>query len=333
MKTTGLTLIWFCFVTVGAQRPLEKYNVDRSKISVSGASSGACMATQLHVAFSSLIMGAGILAGIPYFCAQGDPVQQAVACAFNPEQIIIDELVTATNRFESVGDVDATSNMFNSRVFILNGLLDTTVDPEMGVKVQEYYSHYVSAANIITNFDLVAAHTFPTVDYGNACDESRSPFLSICDYNAAYETLNVMYPGLERPGAITPLNGDFYEFDQGEFFLDGTAEDSSMDEVGFVYVPSGCMTGENVCRLHVAIHGCLQGRYTLDDEFAMNAGYNEVGELNNIIILYPQTVNTLINPMGCWDWWGYTDTLSDFAYATKRGQQPSAIASMIDRVS
>lgn len=291
------------------------------------------MATQLHVAYSSLIMGAGILAGIPYYCAQGDPVLQAGACAFNPEEIDIDELVTHTNRFETLGDIDATSNMLNSRVFILNGLLDTTVDPAMGLKVQEYYSHYVNAENIITVFDLNAAHTFPTVDYGNACDESRSPFISICNYNAAYETLNAIYPGLIRPSGFVPLNGDFYEFDQAEFFLESEPVDSSMDDIGFVYVPSGCMSGENVCRLHVSIHGCLQGRYTLGDEVARNTGYNEVGELNNIIILYPQAVNILVNPMGCWDWWGYTDTISDSAYATKRGQQPSAIADMIDRVS
>ena len=41
--------------------------------------------------------------------------------------------------------------------------------------------------------------------------------------------------------------------------------------------------------------------------FARNAGYNEVGELNNIIIIYPQATPTnATNPYGCWDWWGYT---------------------------
>ena len=50
--------------------------------------------------------------------------------------------------------------------------------------------------------------------------------------------------------------------------------------------------------------GCC--RYRLGDEFARNAGYNQVGELNNIIMLYPQAISTGVNPMGCWDWWGYT---------------------------
>lgn len=41
----------------------ETYNVDQSQISVSGISSGAAMATQIHVIFSKHIMGAGLIAG------------------------------------------------------------------------------------------------------------------------------------------------------------------------------------------------------------------------------------------------------------------------------
>jgi len=40
-----------------------KYKVDRSKISVSGFSSGGAMATQMHVAYSSVFMGVGIISG------------------------------------------------------------------------------------------------------------------------------------------------------------------------------------------------------------------------------------------------------------------------------
>ena len=78
------------------------------------------------------------------------------------------------------------------------------------------------------------------------------------------------------------------------------------------------------CRLHIAFHGCLQGRqvtnmYSLQyaiylasklpycrqligDVYAKHAGYNAVAEVNNIIVLYPQAVNSFFNPSGCWDW-------------------------------
>ena len=41
----------------------EQYNVDKSQISVSGISSGAAFATQIHVIYSSHIMGIGMVAG------------------------------------------------------------------------------------------------------------------------------------------------------------------------------------------------------------------------------------------------------------------------------
>jgi len=47
-------------------------NIDKEAISVSEISSGAFMAHQFHIAHSENIMGAGIMAGGPYYCAQGD---------------------------------------------------------------------------------------------------------------------------------------------------------------------------------------------------------------------------------------------------------------------
>ena len=47
---------------------------------VSGFSSGAMMATQLHMAFSSQIEGAGILAGVPYHCAEGSFSESLLVC-------------------------------------------------------------------------------------------------------------------------------------------------------------------------------------------------------------------------------------------------------------
>jgi len=194
--------------------------------------------------------------------------------------------------------------------------------------VRDYYSNYMNANNIRL-VKMNAEHTFPTQSYGNACSFKGSPFIGRCSYDGAYEILNHMYGGLTRPTASTPQPGDFYMFNQAEFFYISPPISSSMDNNGYVYVPSGCVSGSTVCRLHVAFHGCQQGRHLLGDEFARKAGYNEVGELNNIIILYPQATATGVNPLGCWDWWGYT--IPD--YATKGANQPLAVSRMIDRIS
>ena len=50
---------------------LPSFNVDLAQTSVSGLSSGAFMAGQFHVAFSATVIGAGIVAGGPYGCAEG----------------------------------------------------------------------------------------------------------------------------------------------------------------------------------------------------------------------------------------------------------------------
>lgn len=43
----------------------------------------------------------------------------------------------------------------------------------------------------------------------------------------------------------------------------------------------------------------------IGDVFVKNAGYLEVAESNDIILLFPQVVSTaLSNPNGCFDWWG-----------------------------
>lgn len=60
-----------------------------------------------------------------------------------------------------------------------------------------------------------------------------------------------------------------------------------------------------VCRLHVAFHGCRQFAESVGTVFVEHSGLNAWAESNNIIVLYPQTVNSDVlpfNPKACWDW-------------------------------
>ena len=56
-------------------------NVDLTQISVSGISSGGFMAHQFHVAHSENIMGVGIVAGGPYYCAGGNILDAVTKCS------------------------------------------------------------------------------------------------------------------------------------------------------------------------------------------------------------------------------------------------------------
>ena len=97
------------------------------------------------------------------------------------------------------------------------------------------------------------------------------------------------------------------------------------------YVPESCASGE-ACGLHVALHGCLQSTEYIGDAFAAGAGYNEWAEANRLLVLYPQVASSRIaplNPMGCWDWWGYTQG----DYATKAGPQVKVIKATMDTLA
>jgi len=62
----GVTLFIYCFYADAAASLGEvgqSLNIDKTQISVSGISSGGFMAHQFHVAHSSNVMGAGIVAG------------------------------------------------------------------------------------------------------------------------------------------------------------------------------------------------------------------------------------------------------------------------------
>src|SRR5687767_11315402 len=52
-------------------RPIPR--LDRAVVTVSGLSSGAFFAHQFHVAYSSLVEGAGLIAGGPYGCVEAIP--------------------------------------------------------------------------------------------------------------------------------------------------------------------------------------------------------------------------------------------------------------------
>jgi len=54
----------------------------------------------------------------------------------------------------------------------------------------------------------------------------------------------------------------------------------------------------------------------------------EAAEVNNIIVLFPQIAAIPANPVACWDWFGYLNTL----FATRQGNQVLATHRMMTRI-
>jgi poly(3-hydroxybutyrate) depolymerase len=100
-----------------------------------------------------------------------------------------------------------------------------------------------------------------------------------------------------------------------------------MADEGYVYVPKSCADGAN-CRLLIAFHGCAQSASKVGDAFYGHAGFNRWADTNRLIVLYPQVNASPLNPLGCWDWFGYTGG----NYATRLGPQMVAVKAMADRL-
>src|SRR5918992_6248779 len=110
--------------------PLPSFNVEIGRSSVSGLSSGGYMAGQFHVAFSEILVGVGIAAGGPYFCAEGSLTTALNRCMQTglgePDA---SRLVGIAETLADQGEVDDLANLPGDRVYIFAGGNDETVLP------------------------------------------------------------------------------------------------------------------------------------------------------------------------------------------------------------
>lgn len=308
---------------------LPSYNIDPAKTSVSGLSSGGFMAAQLHVAYSATFRaGAGIVAGGPFYCAQGALLTATGPCmaATSASKPATSSLISTTDSWASQGVIDATSNLAASRVYLYSGSIDSTVKQLVMNEANTYYQHYINSANIFYKNNLASEHAMVTDDYGSGCSVKASPYINNCNFDLAGEILKWIYGTLNARNTGT-LGGSFVEFNQAEFIASPASH--GMASSGWAYVPASCGAGQQ-CKVHVVLHGCQQDPTKIQDKYYRNTGYNRWADTNNIILLYPQTApSSSGNPNGCWDWWGYDDA----NYAKKSGRQMAAIKAMVDRVS
>jgi poly(3-hydroxybutyrate) depolymerase len=300
--------------------PLPTLNIDGSQTTVSGLSSGGFMAVQLHVAYSATFRkGAGVVAGGPYYCAEGSIVNATGRCTAHSTSIPVASLVSTTNSWASSGLIDPVSNLQSSRVYLFSGTQDSVVTTPVMNDLQTYYQSFVPAASIAYKKDLAAEHALITDDYGNSCATKASPYINDCNFDLAGALLQHLYGPLNARNNGT-LSGQFIEFEQTAFI-----SGHGMATTGWAYVPAECSSGAS-CRLHVALHGCVQNTATIGQQWVRNTGYNRWADSNRIVVLYPQTSTAAFN--SCWDWWGY-DNLN---YAKKSGPQMAAIKAMVDEI-
>ncbi|KLK92771.1 hypothetical protein AA309_12890 [Microvirga vignae] len=333
---------------------------DRTAVTVSGLSSGGFFAHQFHVAFSSLVKGAGIIAGGPYGCVEHIPdpwspvwsipldrVSAAVVVCthyygdlyygLRPDPPKAEDSLNLIREAASQGQIDHPSNLVASRVWLFHGKDDAIVPLPVMETLRRLYDRLgVHEPNL--QFDrnqneTAANHGMPVNRFTGeskfplrSCGQHEPPFVIQCGYEAAEMLLRHLYPERFKPASGDPhRDGTLLAFDQSEFF-DPADESVSLHGVGYLYVPTSCAAEQ--CRVHVALHGCNQNVDSVYDDFIRDVGYNRWAANNNIVVLYPQTKASAANPNRCWDFWGYSGS----NYYTRNGPQMRAVKAMTDRL-
>src|SRR3712207_930652 len=204
---SAVTLFALAAHASGAER-LPALNADIKQSSVSGLSSGAFMAVQFHVSFSSTIVGAGIVAGGPYYCTRGSTwllryrIRQCMSPYFwmpAPNATLLYEYAEG---FAAVGAIDDLSNLGEDRVYVFTGGNDDTVDTSVVEQTRYFYELTgMPKANIKYVVRAQAAHALITEDYGRACEVSKPPYIADCDYDQAGALLSHIYGKLEMAPA------------------------------------------------------------------------------------------------------------------------------------
>ena len=324
LRSLGVAVAMAALACGGASAAvnLPQLNIDKTQTTVSGLSSGGFMAVQLHVAYSATFKkGAGIVAGGPFYCAEGSITNATGRCMDSPSGIPTSTLVSTTNNWASQGSIDPVANLQNSKVYLFSGSIDSTVKPGVMDALKTYYNSFVPAGNVVYKKDIAAEHAMVTDDYGSACSVKGSPYINDCNFDLAGSMLAHFYGPLNaRNNAALPAE-NFIEFNQSQFITG-----HGMAPTGWAYIPQACTTGTQ-CRLHVVLHGCQQNVTLVQQQYVRNTGYNRWADSNNIVMIYPQTSTQATN--SCWDWWGY-DSVN---YAKKSGPQMAAIKAMVDQAS
>jgi len=245
------------------------YNIDPSRITVSGVSSGAYMAGQLHIAYSHLFNGLAMVAGGPYYCAEGSLTKGIGPCVKGGD-VGVERLLVYAEAMAETGKVDELANLADDSVWIFHGVLDEVVSKDPSDAAVTMYTQLIT------------------------------PYINACDYDAAGEMLTALYGELD---ARADASGELRVVQQPGF------DDAQMLEHGFLYVPELCASGESCGLHVAMHGCSQSAEFVSDAFAAGSGfnEWAESNKLLVLYPQVASSKIMPLNPYGCWDWWGYTN--------------------------
>ena len=259
----------------GAAQPLPGLAANIDDVTVSGISSGAYMAVQFQIAYSGIVRGAGIVAGGPYYCAEGSlrrALRNCMASSGKDQPPTPDETLKTVKKLAEAGHIDPPGNLQDDRVWLLAGGNDRTVLAPVMDALAAFYRATLPADAISFVKVPEAGHAMLSIadPQTNACSTTESPFINRCqDIDAAGKLLAHLLGPLQPPTGQPA--GEVIAFDQRPF-VSGRAVDASLANEGYAFVPTSCRSGG--CKVHVAFHGCQQNAGDIGRRFVDGAGYH-----------------------------------------------------------
>lgn len=273
--------------------PLPSYKVGPGGNSLSGLSSGGSMAVQMHLAHAARFIGAGVIAGGPYRCAEsfrGASILAEDANDLNSLYICMspltaragpdpDRSLRLARETAEDGRIDPLEHLRDQRVYIFTGTKDTIVQSSVVAATHAFYKSLYAHLGIdpapkkMIEFvdNEPAGHAILTDnDWDQDIGESRPPYINNgangkrSAYMQSHKILDHIYgaQGCNKPAES--LSAKVISFDQREFFA-GYENRAGMGEVGFLYVPAKVAAKEIEARgVHICLHGCEQGYSFVD---------------------------------------------------------------------
>lgn len=144
--------------------------LDTSSLTLSGLSSGGYMATQFHIAYPDMVVGAGIIAAGPYGCARNSIMTALSECVNKAPQAYPEDMLDMSTVVSN-----QASQFKDDKVWMLHGTLDTTIHASVSGALYAQYQQLISHGNLShinvdfavcgyrTTIRLLAAHSFKPV--------------------------------------------------------------------------------------------------------------------------------------------------------------------------
>jgi len=314
--------------------------------SVSGVSSGADMAVNHFVAFSSSVTGAGIVAGAPYGCnlVEGSDDKCGSAPPDTDWTKILPRLAERLLERAKDGLIDPLRHLWRKRLYLFSGAKDWVVERNVMEAVRRQFGSLVGddgshpGGAVAVDYAVNATHGWivdgatcgpgepgSSTSWCAPCCCSPSSLLMCEGHDLSGFLLRHLLQGrmgVQRSVADAPL----IEVPQAPYVAQGrTLNDSGLWRAAYVYAPLKCRSRKMWCNVHVHYHGCVWGAEYTGTDLLLRLGLVEWGEAADMVFVFPQASSTL-DSAGCWDWTGQSGDLFD----TKYGAQLFAVGAMLE---